>query len=244
MIKRISLLILIACTACQSIKIKNDTYQLASSSPELGSIGHSNKKNVVVNNFDVRTLPKLENKIRIAIDIVPFDRKLNKAYQSKKKYNQEHAPITYVDSLPVKPELTTLKILDIHSLVKELNANYNSDVVRLLKDTKNFKMVTSLAVSLSADEITKIRQADAYYLATAQDSKYVVSLYKSGQKTDVLSIKPEAILAFQTSTFCWAMNQKKEWYIADIITGTNNCKGNTQSNIPNRIKKNTSLFDM
>jgi len=244
MIKRLAVLFLIVCTACQTAKIKNDTYKVATTSPELGSIGDSRKKYGIKNTFEVRTLPTLENKIRVSISMVPFNRKLDKVYKSKAKYNQNHSQISYIDSLPKKPELVTIKILDINGLVNELNANYNSDVVRLLKDTKKFKIITSLAVNLPVDEITKIRQADAYYLTNTHDKKYSINLYKSGKKTDLLDISPEAIVAFQTSKFCWATNQKNEWYIADIILGENNCKGNTRSVIPKENKNNESLFDM
>lgn len=243
MIKRFIVLFLIVCTACQTAKIKNDTYKVATTSPELGSIGDSRKKYGIENTFEVRTLPKLENKIRVSIGMVPFNRKLNKVYKSKAKYNQNHTQVTYIDSLPKKPELVIIKVIDVSGLVNELNASYNSDVLRLLKDTKKFKIITSLAVSLSVDDISKIRQADAYYLINTQEKRYTISLYKSGKKTDLLDINPEAIVAFQTSTFCWAMNQKNEWYIADIILGKNNCKGNTKSVIP-KDKNNESLFDM
>lgn len=244
MIKKIVVLLLVVCTACQSTKIKNETYKIAISSPELGSIGQAEIKNGVENNFSIRTLPKLENKIRVSIDIVPYNQKLNKIYAAKAKYNQNQTKVTYIDSLPLKPELTTIKILDINGLVNELNANYNTDVFRLLKDTKKFQIITSLAVSLSKDEITKIRQADAYYLTNTLDKKYLISLYKLGKITETIDINPETIVAYQTSKFCWALNSKGQWYIADITMGKSNCNGNTKSNIPEGKKKNKSLFDM
>ena len=242
MIKKIIVFFFILCAACQTTKIKEDTYKIATSSPELGSIGQSQKNYKRENSFAERTLPKLENKIRITIGIVPFNRKLNKVYKSKAKYNQNQTKVTYIDSLPNKPELATIKILDINGLVNELNAPYNADVFRLLRDTENSEMVTSIAVSLSIDEITKIRQADAYYLVNSQEKKYTIALYKTGKKTETIDISQESIVGYQTSKFCWASNQKRQWYIADIVQGNTNCKGNTKS-IP-EDKKNKSLFDM
>ncbi|MCC9070895.1 hypothetical protein LNQ49_04695 [Flavobacterium sp. F-65] len=217
---------------------------MAISSPELGSIGQAEVKNVVENNFSIRTLPKIENKIRVSIDIVPFNRKLHKAYTAKAIYNQNQTKVTYVDSLPIKPELVTIKILDINGLVNELNANYNADVFRLLKDTKSSQIITSLAVSLSKDEITKIRQADAYYLTNTQDKKYLIALYKLGKKTETIDLNPEIIVGYQASKFCWTSNQKGQWYIADIVLDNTNCLGNTKTVIPKGDKKNKSLFDM
>lgn len=242
MIKKIIVLFLVVCTACQTTKIKNDTYKIATTSPELGSIGQSQKNTKQENNFAVRTLPKLENKIRITIGIVPFNRKLNKVYKSKARYNQNQTKVTYIDSLPKKPELVTLKILDINGLVGELNAPYNADVFRLLRDTENSEIITSIAVNLSTDEIAKIRQADAYYLINSLDKKYTIALYKTGKKTDTIDVNTESIVGYQSSTFCWASNQQRQWYIADITEGKNSCKGNTKA-VP-EDKKTKSLFDM
>lgn len=242
MIKKIIVLFLVACTACQTTKIKNDTYKIATTSPELGSIGQSQKNTKQENNFAVRTLPKLENKIRITIGIVPFNRKLNKVYKSKARYNQNQTKVAYIDSLPKKPELVTLKILDINGLVGELNASYNADVFRLLRDTENSEIITSIAVNLSTDEIAKIRQADVYYLINSLDKKYTIALYKTGKKTDTIDISTESIVGYQSSKFCWASNQQRQWYIADITEGKNSCKGNTKA-VP-EDKKGKSLFDM
>lgn len=242
MLKKIIVFLFIVCTACQTTKIKNDTYTIATSAPELGAIGQSQKNTKQENSFAVRTLPKLENKIRVTIGIVPFNRKLNKVYTSKARYNQNQTKVAYIDSLPKKPELVTIKILDITGLVSELNAAHNEDVFRLLRDTENSKIINSIAVSLSVDEITKIRQSDAYYLINSQEKKYTIALYKSGKKTDIIDINTESIVGYQTSTFCWATNQKRQWYIADIVEGSSNCSGNTQSSPED--KKSKSLFDM
>jgi hypothetical protein len=244
MTNRIYLLFLILCTACQSIKIKNDTYQLATSSPELGSIGITSKKNITHNIFEVRALPHLENKIRISAEILPFNRKLHKAYYLKSKYNQHQPALNYADSLEVKPELVTLKILDIHGLVQELNAPYNETVLQLLRDTKNFKIVSSLAVSISPEYLAKIQQADTYYLVNLQDSKYAINLYTAGKKTDQLILKQEDIIAYRSSSFCWSTNAKKEWYLAYLNEGGAACQGTTQTTIPNKKYTNKSLFDL
>lgn len=244
MIKKLVVLTLLICVACQTAKIKNETYKTAISSPELGSIGQSQIKNGIENNFAVRTLPKLENNIRLSIDIVPYNKQLNKIYASKAKYNQNQAKVTYIDSLPYKPELVTIKILDVNGLVNEINAHYNSDVLKLLQNTEKAQIITSVAVTLSLDEITKIRQADAYYLTNSLDKKYLITLYKSGKKTDTIDITTETIIAYQSSKFCWAESSKTKWYVADIVTDNTNCKGNTKSIVPKKDEESKSLFDM
>ncbi|RED26121.1 hypothetical protein BD847_0027 [Flavobacterium cutihirudinis] len=242
MLKKIAILTLALCYACQTTKIKNEEYKFSTSVVELGSIGES-KLSYNQNTFEPKALAKLENNIRVEIGIVPYNRKLNKIYKSKAKYNQNQTKVAYIDSLPVKPELVTIQILDIAGLINEINADYNNDISKLLLNTQNLQIISSLATSLSTDEITKIRQSDAYYLSNSQYKKYTISLFKSGKKVDFIDINPETIVAYQVSKFCWANSDHGKWYIADIVDEHNSCSGVTKSKISKK-KESKSLFDM
>lgn len=237
------ILLLVFFAACQSTRIKNDSYKVSPRSPELGSIGQSKSLFDLQNDFEGRTLPKLENKIRVAIEVVPFNKKLNKIYTTKAKFNQSQSKMVYVDSLPTKPELITIRLQDVTGMMEELNAPYNASVFRLLVDTQKYKMVSGIAVSLGADEIAKIRQADTYYLANTQENKYDIALYKSGKKTSTIAINAETVLGYQSSSFCWGISDKGNWYIADMVEGNPACKGKTYSKIKKK-KKSKALFDM
>ncbi|HEU4789523.1 MAG TPA: hypothetical protein VFS71_07550 [Flavobacterium sp.] len=229
--------------ACQSTKIKNDTYKVSDTAPELGSVGQSKLGSKANNEFAVRTLPKLENNIRIAIEVVPFNRKLYRIYKAKARYNQDQSNVAYVDSLPKKPELATVRLLDVLQFVNELNADYNKDVFRFIKDTQNSEVVSSLAFCFSVEDINKIKQADTFYLTNYQDSKYAISLYKLGKKTDTLFINSLNIVAYRLSKFCWGVTERGEWYIGDIIEENTKCNGVTKKKIPKK-EKQESLFDM
>lgn len=145
--------------------------------------------------------------------------------------------------MPVKPELVTIKILDIAGLIQEINADYNAPVLKLLTDIQNLKIISSLAVSLPVEEIAKIRQSDAYYIINNQYKKYTIALFKSGKKTDIIDINPETIVAYQVSSFCWIKSIKGTWNVADIVNENNSCSGITKSRISER-KNNKDLFDM
>ncbi|KRB56704.1 hypothetical protein [Flavobacterium sp. Root186] len=242
MLKKIVVFIIIICSACQTTKIKNDNYKFSSSVVELGSIGTS-KLSYNENIFEPKGLPKLENNIRIEIGVVPYNRKLNKIYKSKAKYNQNQTKVAFIDSLPVKPELVTIKILDVAGLVQEINADYNTAILKLLTDAQNLKIISSLAISLPVEEIAKIRQSDAFYLTNNQYKKYTISLFKSGKKTDTIDINPETIVAYQVSSFCWVKSIKGTWNVADIVNENNSCSGITKRKISEK-KNNKDLFDM
>lgn len=239
----LSIILLIVLTACQSTKIKNETYMVSDTAPELGSIGQPKLGSKANNEFAVRTLPKLENNVRIAIEVVPFNRKLYRIYKAKAKYNQDQSNVAYVDSLPKKPELVTIRLLDVLQFANELNADYNKDVYRFIKDTQNSEVVSSLVFCFSVEDINKIKQADTFYLTNYQDSKYAISLYKLGKKTDTLFINSLNIVAYRLSRFCWGMTERGEWYIADIIDENSKCSGITKKKIPKK-EKQESLFDM
>ncbi|WP_264536601.1 hypothetical protein [Flavobacterium sp. N1736] len=242
MLKKIVVLAVLICSACQTTQIKNEAYKFSSSVVELGSIGTA-KLSYNQNKFETKGLPKLENNIRVEIGIVPYNKKLNKIYKSKAKYNQNQTKVAFIDSLPIKPELVTIKILDVAGLVNEINADYNADILKLLINTQKSKIVSSLAISLSTDEIAKIRQADAFYLINNQYKKYAVALFKSGKKVNTIDINPETIVAYQLSSFCWANSDRGNWYVADIVNEGSKCAGTTQSKISKK-KKNKDLFDM
>ncbi|GIQ61400.1 hypothetical protein Flavo103_45350 [Flavobacterium collinsii] len=242
MLKRIVVLAIIICTACQTTKIKNDEYKFSSSVVELGSIGES-KLSYNQNVFETKALPKLQNNIRVEIGVVPYNKKLNKIYKSKAKYNQNQTKVAYIDSLPLKPELVTIKILDVAGLVHEINSDYNSEILNLLVNTQSSKIISSLAVSLSTDEISKIRLADAFYLTNNLYKKYSITLFKSGKKVDAIDINPETIVAYQVSSFCWTTSEKGKWYVADIVKEYSSCKGTTEKRITPK-KKNKNLFNL
>ncbi|WP_281228744.1 hypothetical protein [Flavobacterium aquiphilum] len=242
MLKKIVALLILVCVACQTTKIKNDSYRFSSSVIELGCIGSSMLSNRE-NTFEAKGLPVLKNNVRVEIGVVPYNRKLNQIYKAKAKYNQKQTKVAFIDSLPIKPELVTIKILDIVGLVHEINSDYNSDILKLLTDTQDSKIISSLAVSLSTDEIDKIRQSDAFYLTNNQYQKYTIALYKEGKKSAIIDINPGTIVAYQVSSFCWTKTARGNWIVADIVNEKNKCSGITKHKMAEKENKK-SLFDM
>lgn len=229
--------------ACQTVKIKEQEYKTTGAITEIGSIGEAKSLFKLQNDFKTRAFPILENKIRVAIEIVPFTKKLNKVYTSKAIYNQSQGKMIYSDSLPVKPEIVTVNIMDVTGFVNELNAEYNNDVYRLIQDTKRNKLVSGIAVALSKEDIAKIKLADTYYLSNNLDKKYLLQLYKQGKKSEVIDLTTSIVLGYKLSKSCWNVTERGKWYIADIVDESGSCKGNTKAFVSKK-KKEKSLFDM
>lgn len=240
--KCLPLLLLLFFASCQTVKIKQSTYKVSNATTEIGSIGQS-KYSVFENTFSTYGFPVLENKIRVEVAIIPFTKKLNKCYLRKAKYNQSQNKIEYTDSLSIKPEMVTISILDVSGYVSEINADANKSVISYLKDTKKTKIVSSIATTLSAENMIKLKQADTYYLTNNQDKKYTLVLYKANKKVDTIDLQSGVVLAYELSDCCWAINSKGNWHLSDIVKECNSCQGNTHSKIKNK-KTNKSLYKM
>ena len=240
--KIIYLLILISIASCQTIKVKENTFKATDSNIELGALGEAKSIAGLKNNFTITAYPKIEEKIKLEVAIVPFTKQTNKVYQEKAKFNQKQSAINYVDSLSIKPEMVSIKISDIANLVTELNTDKNKESFAFIKNNERTSMITSVLISLSSSEIDKLRQADTYYLVQTDVAKYNIALYKSGKKMETVDISTATILGYGVGKFCWFENDKGKWLIGDIVQTGNSCKGNTFKKV--KPKKEKSLYKM
>jgi hypothetical protein len=210
---------------------------------ELGSIGQSKSRYNLDNDYNIQSLPILENKIRLDIQLVHFDKKTSEVYTEKiTSAGQQGFKINYVDSLHAKPQYALFSIMDAHGFVTEINAPKNKSIATYLTDTKDAVVVTSIALVLPQEKLDRIKVADTYYLVNAQDKKYTIALYKDGKKTDVIDLQQGIVIAYSLSKFCWAVNERDQWYIADIVKDNKSCKGNTRTHVKEKEQQN--LFKM
>jgi hypothetical protein len=235
--KKIIILLLVI-TGCQTAKIKNREYKVSQATIELGSIGSAKSMYNLDNDFSIHALPVLENKIRLDIQVQPFNEDIYKTYTDKAVNDQTLMKIEYNDSLPVKPEYVTVNIMDLTAMASELNGPHNKDIATYLKNTKKAVTVTGVAIVFSSEVLDKIKQADTYYLLNSQDKKYTVALYKEGKKTDVIDLDEGVELAYTLGKFCWSLSDRQQWYIGEIVKDNKGCKGKTREKIKDKEEKN------
>lgn len=236
-------LVLFWISSCQSIKIKDAEYKTSNSIVELGSVGKESSSVTARKTIESKAFPVLQNKIRLYVNIVPFTKQIAKKYSEKSKFQQSLRKLHYVDSLPVKPELVTIEIADKLGYINELNAEHNGSFLTLLQNSQKISMVSSIALYLNNEDLNKIKQADSYYLINNLEKKYTIALYKQGKKTDTIEMIPNEIIGYQTNVFCWSQTKSGRWYIADMTSKANVCKGKTFSKIK-EDKKEDNLFKM
>ena len=240
--KIIYLLIIISIASCQTIKVKENTFKATDSSIELGALGESKSIAGLKNNFAITAYPIIEEKIKLEVAIVPFTKKAIKVYQSKARFNQNQPKINYVDSLPIKPEMLSIKISDISSFVNDLNSSTNTKELAFIKNNERTSIVTSVLVVLNNTEIEKLRNADTYYLVQSDIAKHTIALYKQGKKIETIDLSIATIIGYTVGKFCWFENEKGKWQIGDIVQKGNSCKGNTYRKV--KPKKEKSLYKM
>lgn len=240
--KIIGLILIIISISCNTIKAKENTFKESDSNVELGALGEAKSTMGLANNFTITAYPTIEGKIKLDISIVPFTKKANKSYQTKSNFNQQQTKINYVDSLPVKPEMVSIRIADISTMVSELNTKNNQPTFKFIKNNERTSIISSVLLSLSQTDIDRLRQADTYYLVQTDVAKYHIALYKSGKKVELVNLSNAIILGYIVSNFCWFENERGEWQIADIIEKGHSCKGNTYKKI--KSKKEKSLYKM
>lgn len=236
------LLLAVCCTACQTTKIKNKEYKVSSATVELGSIGTASSLSKFDNDFATRSFPQLHQSIRLDVQIVPFNKKINKIYFDKLKQNQIQGTVQYVDSLAQKPKFATFTFIDYAGITNEVNADYNKGIFNYIKDRGDASIVTGIAIVVTNEVILKLQQADAYYLVNDQTSKYTVALYKDGKKFDLINLQQGTVLAYTLGEFCWSVNDRHHWYVGDIVSKNKSCKGNTHKRIQKR--EETNLFKL
>lgn len=231
-------LLLIIMASCQTTVIKDKKYKVSKSTIELGSIGRAKYMFNIDNKFSIHSIPVLHNNVRLDVQILPFNKDINTIYKSKAALNPSAIKVEYVDSLPTKPHYITVSIMDRTGFANELNNEYNQDITTYLKDAKNAVIVTGMALVLPAEDISKIKLADTYYLVNSQDKKHSITLYKAGKKTDTIELHDGLPLAYTLGKFCWAISDRQQWYISEVVDDNKGCKGNTNRHIKDKEEKN------
>ncbi|RDI06671.1 hypothetical protein [Flavobacterium sp. AG291] len=234
--------LLFTAMSCQTTKIKNKEYKISAATVEIGSVGTESSFSKLNYDFDTRLFPLFENKIRLDVQLLPFNKAVNKIYTAKNKVNQLPNKINYIDSLPDKPRFVTVTFLDYAGIIDELNAPHNKKVVNYLKDISKASIITSVALVLPNDQLSKMEQADSYYLINEDKTKYGILLYKDGKKIDTVDLQFSTVLAYTTGKFCWAINERHNWYIGDIVNEGTSCPGDTYSKI--KEKEEVNLFKL
>lgn len=240
--KSLLVVITIVLACCQSTHIQDRLYKVSDSNVELGAVGYAYSPDNLRHRFDIKSIPVLDTKVRIAIQVLPFTQDINKIYLTKMKAKGEEPVFKYTDSIPQKPSYVTLSLLDIGTYVSALNGDSNKELYQYLVKTENTSVVTGLAIVPDASLIAKLKAADAYYLVYNRDRKYNLSCYKEGKRTEDIDLSKFETLAYATGHLCWFEDERGRWKVGDVVKSTESCRGRMKSEV--KDKEDINLFKM
>lgn len=236
------LVLFVIFSACNTVKVKNDPYKVTNESIDFLAIGESTTSLSQQNHFESFGFPRLEDKIKLYAEVLPYTKALNKIYVSKKEFNQNLSKSTYIDSVEVKPEVLHISIADKAALVAAINSKDNSSLREYIQTTEKASIVTDFVLNVNKTTLDKLKQTESYYLVQTNDAKYEIALYINNKKTETLTISSKDVLAYQTNDFCWIENAKGKWIIGDLVDEGTSCNGNTFKKV--QPKKEKSLYRM
>lgn len=228
--------------SCNTVKVKNDSYKITNETVDFLAIGESTTSLNQQNHFESFGFPKLEDKIKLYAEVLPYTKALNKIYVSKKEFYQNQSKSTYADSLEVKPEVLHISIADKVALVTAINSQNNIFLREFIQTTEKASIITDFVLNANKLTLEKIKQADSYYLVQTNDAKYEIALYLNNKKSETLTISSKDVLAYQTNDFCWMENAKGKWIIGDLVDEGTSCNGKTYKKVQH--KKEKSLYRM
>lgn len=229
--------------ACNTVRVKNDSYKFSDEAIDFLAIGENRISLDQRYHFESFGFPKIDDKIKLYVEILPYTKKLNKVYIAKEKHNQALLSSKYIDSLKIKPDVLCISIADKSLLVSLLNNQNNKELRDYIQRTqKQVSIITSFVLSVDKATIEKVKQADSYYLEQVNDSKYEVALFINNKKKETIHIPFQNVIAYQTNNFCWVENTKGNWLIGYLVEGDSTCDGDSYKKI--QPTKEKSLYKM
>ena len=201
-----------SCNALPIPSVQKD----ASTSIELGAIGIMSS-GLVQNRFQINAIPTLEQKIRVKSISKYFD-KTTISYYNKNQPDTTKT-LTYIDSLKIQSKYLQLEIIDKVTLLEELNAQPNKKVVDYLKTTENILFISSVSIKFPEMLQNSIQNAEEVFLVNSDNKKYVLGLFNKDKCSETIEFSTGDIFEYETSNFCWGVNDKHTIVITDITNG-------------------------
>lgn len=217
--------------SCNALPIQS-VQKDASTSIELGAIGIMSSR-LVQNQFQINAIPSLEQKIRVK-SIAKFFDKTTISYYNKNQPDTTKT-ITYIDSLTIQPKYLQLEIIDKVTLLEELNAKSNKTVVAYLKTAENTLFISSVSIKFPEMIQNNIQNAEEIFLMNSDNKKYVLALFNKNKLSEIIEFSTGDIFEYETSNFCWGVNDKHNIVITDITDGK--CGKNTYKTYHKAHKK-------
>lgn len=203
---------------------------------ELGVVGIK-KKSIYKTDFEEIGVPHYENLVKISLIEKSFTKKKYNQYLKAIKNKKVLNSIKYVDSLKNKPKYFEINLNDKVEVVNAINNN--SLLFNYIKNTPEAKIITSLRFVAPKSLNKQLLEADAFYLATDNQKKQRVYIYKNQRKIGEIYMDKNDVFAYKNASFCWMATDRKRIKLATIIEEGEKCKNATNKNVEKLEKELT-----
>tara|TARA_R110002020_G_scaffold242950_2_gene456423 strand:+ start:689 stop:1384 length:696 start_codon:yes stop_codon:yes gene_type:complete len=199
---------------------------IGTASLELGMVGFASD-GIIGNNFKTIGTPLLTSKIRLKPEIRYINKKEFFRYQRFANQRDLTYKLRYIDSISEKPEYVHLAISDRVGIIKSLNKAINVDIYQSIRTDDNLKIITTIDCVFSADYINLIRGAEAVYLYKDPNNIPIIQIAKEGKELNI-PFKECVVLSYQTSSFCWGKDKRREIKLMGLRKNKGPCAGHLE----------------
>lgn len=229
-------------TSCKTTQLQQLTQSVTTQKISLGSIG-LDKDFILQKGFNSAAIPIYKKGIKVAVSVLPFTKQTYKLFLKANQSQGEKVSFTYVDSLPTKPQFVELQIADKVALIDALNEHNNQSVKNYLEHNSSANIVISTSVAFNKQDLVKLQEADAVFLEENGSKMYVLQLYRSGSKTDMIHFNEGVVFTFKAASCCWQENSRHQLNIVDLVNQFNSCPNKTYLRA-SRAKKTINYFKL
>ena len=218
------LITLLSFASCKPIQYRQTTDV---SLPELGTLGIFTTY-VLGNDYQPKTIANLTDPVRLQWETITL---------------QKREIFIKRDSLspPQKSStLITFEILDKVGLLEQMNAD--KDLMKYLRKNEKYRLVSQVTVHFPDEILQQIRSSDEIYLAQTKAKTLSLRLLRNNKVFGQLEFTQGRIVKFKTSSFCWALNKRREPEIFDLVPEGTECQGETYRTAKKAEKKNEFKF--
>ena len=240
--KLIGIILIISLTSCHTVWVQKNAQRTTKKSLVLGSMGNQSG-NSLSRDFQSLAIPEFDEGISVDVQFLSFSEQTYKAYANAVVRQGKEIGFKLNDSLQPHARFVLLQISDREKVIQQLHKIENESILHWLQQNPKAKMITSVSLYMSGEQIDELQKADQIFLKTDSYKNNILELYSDGKRYKKISFKDTTLFAYQLSGFCWGKNNKKQWVLSALINENKSCiRGQTKLYRKN-AKKPKNLFD-
>ncbi|WP_047415857.1 hypothetical protein [Cellulophaga sp. Hel_I_12] len=230
-------LFILSLNSCSSYKNKLQT--AAITFPELGSFvkikgdfWYQSQAQIGILNY--------EQPLLVSAKAMPFNKASYNKYTNYLKNANRINSVSYTDSMPFKPKYIRLELLDKIELTDLLNNDINNGVRSYLENDRDYKLVTSIDITITDKLRSTLMQAETILLQKDARNKLTVFTVNNNQKIEI-DFSHFEVFEYSYVSFCWGADRYHNKIIKALVQKNEACPRDTYTKA-SKIKSKTKSY--